>query len=113
MYFFICPFIFIKISCSTSCTNCNKRFLHSICNTALNINAPGILENDTDADGDALTVTEFLFNSNTYAAGTTVNFTQGTITIFADGSFTYIPTTDFLGNVPENKLQHYRWYFYK
>ena len=70
-------------------------------NTTLNESAPGILSNDTDADDDALQVIEFVLNSSVYSAGTTVNFAQGTITILADGSFTYIPATDYIGSIPE------------
>jgi len=50
--------------------------------TALNVAAPGVLTNDTDPEMDALTVTAFDAVS-----------TQGaTVSVNADGSFTYDPT---------------------
>ncbi|MCA1683698.1 MAG: tandem-95 repeat protein, partial [Actinobacteria bacterium] len=47
--------------------------------------APGVLANDTDADGDALT------------AGSASAPTSGTVTLSTDGSFTYTPATGFSG----------------
>jgi len=67
--------------------------------TTLNVPAPGILANDTDADGDTLTVLEFIINGTTYAAGSTVNLTEGVITINADGSYIFVPTAGFNGDV--------------
>jgi VCBS repeat-containing protein len=54
-------------------------------NTMLNISAPGVLGNDSDPDGDPLTVE---------LAGDPAN---GTVTLRSDGSFTYNPNTDFYG----------------
>jgi VCBS repeat-containing protein len=51
----------------------------------LTVLAPGVLSNDTDGNNDSLTV----------VLGNTVN--HGTLTLNADGSFTYTPTTGFLG----------------
>jgi len=51
----------------------------------LTVAAPGVLANDTDADGDALTVV--------HAAGTA----NGTLTLYVDGSFTYAPAGRFAG----------------
>jgi VCBS repeat-containing protein len=53
--------------------------------TALTVNAPGVLVNDTDADGDVLNAT--LFKDPLH----------GAVTMNADGSFTYIPATNFNG----------------
>ena len=53
--------------------------------TALTIAAPGVLGNDTDVDGDTLTVT-----TNTAPA-------NGAVLVNADGSFTYTPDVDFNG----------------
>jgi VCBS repeat-containing protein len=53
--------------------------------TALTVNAPGVLANDTDPDGDALTV------------GAHTNPAHGTLTINPDGSFTYSPNNGFNG----------------
>jgi hypothetical protein len=54
-------------------------------NTALTVLAPGVLGNDLDADGDPLT------------AVLVQNVSSGTLTLNADGSFTYTPNTGFLG----------------
>ncbi|HNP52331.1 MAG TPA: PKD domain-containing protein, partial [Nitrosomonas nitrosa] len=48
--------------------------------------AGGLLANDTDADGDALSVVSFAAPSN------------GTLNVAADGSFTYNPNTGFVGS---------------
>ena len=53
--------------------------------TDLVVPAPGVLGNDSDPDGDDLTVT----------LGTDV--TSGTLDLQADGSFTYTPDADFFG----------------
>ena len=49
--------------------------------------APGVLANDSDADGDALTITGFSASS---AQG-------GTVAVNANGSFTYTPKPNFNG----------------
>lgn len=54
--------------------------------TPLNVTAPGVLGNDTDADGDALTAVLVSGPSN------------GTLTLNADGSFTYTPEAAFTGS---------------
>jgi len=53
--------------------------------TELPIAAPGVLGNDTDADGDPLTAILNIDPSN------------GTLTLNSDGSFTYTPSTNFTG----------------
>jgi VCBS repeat-containing protein len=53
--------------------------------TELSIAAPGVLGNDTDADGDALTAILNVGPSN------------GTLTLNSDGSFTYTPNAGFTG----------------
>ena len=53
--------------------------------TALTVAAPGVLGNDSDPDSDALTA--LLFTGPT----------QGTLTLNADGSFTYTPASGFVG----------------
>lgn len=50
------------------------------------IPAPGVLDNDRDADGDALTAT--VVDSTSH----------GVLTFAADGSFVYTPTTNYLGS---------------
>jgi VCBS repeat-containing protein len=52
---------------------------------ALTVNAPGVLANDTDADGDALTATKVSDPAH------------GAVALNADGSFTYTPTANFAG----------------
>ena len=54
--------------------------------TPLNIAAPGVLVNDSDADGDALTAFQLSSAGN------------GTATLNADGSFSYLPDTGFTGS---------------
>ena len=55
-------------------------------NSMLTVAAPGVLANDTDADPlDSL------------AASVAVNPSHGTLTLSADGSFTYTPVSDFTG----------------
>ncbi len=54
-------------------------------NTPLIVAAPGVLANDSDADGDPLTTVP--------AVGTT----NGTLVLNADGSFTYTPNSGFIG----------------
>ncbi|MEN8214455.1 MAG: cadherin-like domain-containing protein [Pseudomonadota bacterium] len=51
----------------------------------LTVNAPGVLSNDSDADGDAITAVQVS------AAG------SGIATLAADGSFTYAPNPGFTG----------------
>ena len=52
---------------------------------ALSVGAPGVLSNDTDPDGDSMTVTVISPPSD------------GTLTLNLDGSFTYTPDPDFNG----------------
>ncbi len=54
-------------------------------NKALTIPAPGVLANDSDPDGDSLTAV--------LVAGPT----NGTLTLNGDGSFIYVPATNFSG----------------
>ncbi|MDQ4132190.1 MAG: Ig-like domain-containing protein, partial [Actinomycetota bacterium] len=54
-------------------------------NTALTVPAPGVLANDTDADGNLLT------------AGSASDPANGSVRLNADGSFTYTPDTNFAG----------------
>lgn len=54
-------------------------------NVTRSVAAPGMLANDTDADGDALAVTLVSGPGN------------GTVTVSADGSFDYTPTTGYEG----------------
>ncbi|NWL80572.1 hypothetical protein DM872_27345, partial [Pseudomonas taiwanensis] len=60
-----------------------------------------VLTNDSDADGDALTVTQFVVNGTTYQAGDTATITNvGTLVINANGSYTFTPALNYNGPVP-------------
>jgi VCBS repeat-containing protein len=54
-------------------------------NTALNVGAPGVLGNDTDTNGDSLTAVKV------------TDPAHGTVTLNANGSFTYTPTAGYSG----------------
>jgi len=69
-------------------------------NTTLNGAAPGLMANDSDGDGDPLTITDFTVNGNTYGTPSTVNLAEGDLTINADGSYTFVPANGFTGYVP-------------
>ncbi|MEO1152223.1 MAG: Ig-like domain-containing protein, partial [Pseudomonadota bacterium] len=66
---------------------------------------PGTMGQDNDVDGDTLFVSEFVVNGMTVTVdrmtGGSVTLTEGTLTINADGSFTFDPAPNFNGNVPE------------
>ena len=69
--------------------------------TTLTVNAAGgVLANDSDIDGDTLTVTQFVVGGTTFVAGNTANLAEGDLTLNADGSYTFVPTTGFNGPVP-------------
>ncbi|WP_371233659.1 retention module-containing protein [Pseudomonas sp. QE6] len=60
-----------------------------------------VLTNDSDVDGDALTVTGFSFGGNDYAAGDTATINGvGSLVINGNGSFTFTPAQDYNGPVP-------------
>ena len=54
-------------------------------NTTLTLAAPGVLANDTDADGDSLT------------AAVVTSVSHGTLTLNPNGSFSYVPTAGYVG----------------
>lgn len=56
--------------------------------TLLTVAAPGVLGNDTDADGDQLTVSAF----------DAASVESGVVSVVADGSFTYMPASGFVGS---------------
>ena len=62
-------------------------YTHNGSDTALDVPAPGVLGNDTDADGDPLT------------ASMVSGPSRGTLTLRPDGSFTYQPEEGFTGAV--------------
>ncbi len=60
-----------------------------------------LLGNDRDIDGPALSVTQFSVGGNTFAAGSTATLPGvGTLTVNADGSYTFTPAANFNGAVP-------------
>ncbi|WP_137823738.1 retention module-containing protein, partial [Pseudomonas sp. D(2018)] len=60
-----------------------------------------VLTNDSDSDGDTLTVTQFTVGGTTYTAGQTANLTGvGTLVINANGSYTFTPAPNYSGPVP-------------
>ncbi|AUC85931.1 hypothetical protein CW731_11795 [Polaribacter sp. ALD11] len=63
--------------------------------------ANGLLDNDSDIDGDALSVKEFKIRTIIYPVGTTANIAEGSLTINSDGSYTFVPATDFNGDIPQ------------
>jgi gliding motility-associated-like protein len=70
--------------------------------TTLSVNsAAGLLFNDSDIDGDVLSIIGFNIRTVSYTAGFTVNLIEGSITINSDGSYTFIPSGDFNAAVPQ------------
>jgi gliding motility-associated-like protein len=60
-----------------------------------------VLTNDTDVDGNTLSVTKFTIGGVDYAAGTTAAIPNvGTIVVNADGSYTFTPVANYSGTVP-------------
>jgi len=60
-----------------------------------------VLNNDTDADGDTLSVTEFVVNGQSYAAGATANLIDmGTLVINTDGTYIFAPDANYTGSIP-------------
>ena len=59
-----------------------------------------VLTNDSDLDGNGITVTGFTINNVNHAAGSTVVLTEGTLVLNADGTFTFTPAPNFNGSVP-------------
>ena len=70
--------------------------------TALVVDAAaGVLSQASDIDGDALSVTSFTVAGTTYTAGQTATGAWGSLTLRADGSYTYQPAANFNGTVPQ------------
>ncbi|MCP4232353.1 MAG: tandem-95 repeat protein, partial [Aestuariibacter sp.] len=72
--------------------------------TTLNVTAvAGLLSNDTDTEGDTLAITTFTIAGigGTHTAGDTVAIAGiGSLTINADGSYSFVPVADYNGAVP-------------
>jgi len=61
-----------------------------------------VLTGAVDADGDALSVTEFIVNAQTYTAGTTATITGvGSLVVNTDGTYTFTPAANWNGTVPQ------------
>ena len=77
-----------NVDISVACVNDTPTAVddaYAVDEDALTIPSPGVLGNDSDPDGDPLTATLHSGPSN------------GTVTLNADGSFTYTPAADFNG----------------
>lgn len=60
-----------------------------------------VLTNDSDANGNTLSVTEFAVNGRLYTAGTTATLSGvGTLVINANGTYTFTPVAGYTGTVP-------------
>ncbi|HRX25000.1 MAG TPA: Ig-like domain-containing protein, partial [Chitinophagales bacterium] len=60
-----------------------------------------VLTNDSDPEGDQLTVTQFVIGSTTYLAGVTATIPGvGTLVINSNGSFQFVPVLNYNGSVP-------------
>jgi len=60
-----------------------------------------VLSNDTDVDGNTLSVTKFTIGGVDYAAGTTATIPNvGTVVVNADGRYTFTPVANYNGTVP-------------
>jgi VCBS repeat-containing protein len=60
-----------------------------------------VLPNDTDLDGDVLTVTGFVINGTPYTPGTIALMPGiGDLVINANGTYTYVPAPNYNGPVP-------------
>ncbi|WP_441004598.1 beta strand repeat-containing protein, partial [Pseudocolwellia agarivorans] len=60
-----------------------------------------VLDNATTADGDGpVTVVSFVIGNDTYLAGETTQLAEGDFTLNADGTYTFVPTEDYNGDVP-------------
>ena len=59
-----------------------------------------VLSNDSDIDGDTLSVASFSVGGTTYLAGQTANLASGLLTILANGAYTFVPAANWTGSVP-------------
>jgi gliding motility-associated-like protein len=66
------------------------------------LNGTTVFGNDTDPDGDALTITQFTVNGISYAASATAQTIPGvgTIILRADGTYTFSPIENYVGTAP-------------
>jgi gliding motility-associated-like protein len=60
-----------------------------------------VLTNDTDVDGNPLTVTQFVINGQVYTAGSLANIPGvGTLVINSNGTYTFTPAPNYNGQMP-------------
>ena len=64
----------------------------------------GILINDTDPDSDELSVISFTVNGVSYPPGTVASLPEGLLTIYEDGSYSFIPAPSFAGTLEVDYL---------
>ena len=70
--------------------------------TTLSVGAAGgVLASASDPDGDPLSVTTFTIGGTTYNAGQTATGAWGSLTLNANGSYSYVPAANFNGAVPQ------------
>jgi VCBS repeat-containing protein len=64
-------------------------------------NIGNVLTNDTDANGDPLSITAFKWGTTTGTVGTPLTLNGiGTLTLTATGGYTFTPTANYAGTVP-------------
>jgi gliding motility-associated-like protein/uncharacterized repeat protein (TIGR01451 family) len=70
--------------------------------TLISIKVTGnVFPNDSDPDGDPITLTQFIVSGRTYAAGSTAVISGvGTIVLNSNGSYTFTPLPTYVGQVP-------------
>ena len=59
-----------------------------------------LLTNDTDVD-NALSISSVSVGGNTYATGTDIALAHGTLSVAADGTYTFTPAADWAGSVEQ------------
>jgi hypothetical protein len=76
----------------TTALNGNQNTASAVLNTTL-------LSNDTDADGDTLTITSVGFRTLTPGTAQTITVANGTVNVDSAGSITFTPTANHVGAV--------------
>jgi len=72
----------------------------------ISVAAPGLLANDTEPDGQPLTVTQYQVNGVWYPAnGVTNTFANFSLSISANGGYTITPIGGFVGGLPNITIE--------